>query len=203
MGAYLEVRTLSGPRLVVMEGERLSVGKHESNDLTLPWDASLSRLHAVFERYAAGWCVRDLDSRNGTWVNGERILRERPLRHGDRILLGRTQVVFRADEATARWGPTETQPAERAPELTRRERDVLVALCRRALNEDVFPEPASNREIAEALVVSEAAVRQHLLRLYDKFGIHEGSERRRVRLANQAIRRGAISMGDLWVEDGP
>jgi pSer/pThr/pTyr-binding forkhead associated (FHA) protein len=201
MGAYLEVRTMSGPRLVVMEGERLTVGKHESNDLTLPWDASLSRLHAVFERYAAGWCVRDLDSRNGTWVNGERILRERPLRHGDRIALGRTQLVFRSDEAAVTWSRTE--PTEQAPELTRRERDVLLALCRRALNEDVFPEPASNREIAEALVVSEAAIRQHLLRLYDKFGIHEGGERRRVRLANEAIRRGAVSLAELWVDGGP
>ena len=66
------------------------------------------------------------------------------------------------------------------PELTRRERDVLAALCRPALESDVFTEPASVRQIAEALVVTEAAVKQHLMHLYDKFGIRETGERRRL-----------------------
>ena len=82
------------------------------------------------------------------------------------------------------------------PDLTRRERDVLVALCRPALHGHVFEEPASVREIAAALVVTEAAVKQHLLHLYDKFGIAETGERRRVRLAREAIRRRAVVFSD-------
>jgi pSer/pThr/pTyr-binding forkhead associated (FHA) protein len=198
MRVHLEVRSPSGPRLVTLDGERVTIGKHEANDVCVPWDGSMSRMHAVFERYPAGWCVRDLDSRNGTWVNGERIWRERPLRDSDRILLGRTTVVVRAADPSAAFGIT--QPADPPPELTRRERDVLVALCRRALDEEVFPEPASNAEIAAVLVVSEAAVRQHLLHLYDKFGIHAGEGSRRVRLANEAVKRGAVSVADL--QDG-
>src|SRR5919197_406907 len=85
---------------------------------------------------------------------------------------------------------------ETPPELTRRERDVLVALCRPALGGDVFTEPASVREIAAALVVTEAAVKQHLLHLYDKFGIADTGERRRVRLAREAIRRRAVVLPD-------
>ena len=54
-----------------------------------------------------------------------------------------------------------------------------------------------SREIATALVVTEAAVKQHLLRLYEKFGIHGEGERRRVRLANEAMARRAISLADL------
>jgi tetratricopeptide (TPR) repeat protein len=83
------------------------------------------------------------------------------------------------------------------PELTRRERDVLVALCSPALEQNVFTEPASVREIAEALVVTEAAVKQHLLHLYDKFAIPETGERRRVRLAKEAIRRGAVGQPEF------
>jgi tetratricopeptide (TPR) repeat protein len=83
------------------------------------------------------------------------------------------------------------------PELTRRERDVLVALCLPVLDEDVFPQPASVREIAETLVVTEAAVKQHLLHLYDKFGVTETGERRRVRLAKEAIRRGAVALPEF------
>src|SRR5213593_4451797 len=83
------------------------------------------------------------------------------------------------------------------PKLTRRERDVLAALCRPALDTDVFTEPASVRQIAETLVVTEAAVKQHLLHLYDKFGVTETSGRRRVRLAKEAIRRGAVALPDF------
>ena len=73
----------------------------------------------------------------------------------------------------------------------------LLALCRPVLSADLFTEPASIRLIAEQLVVTEAAVKQHLLRLYDKFGVYESGERRRVRLANEAVRRGAVSLADL------
>jgi DNA-binding CsgD family transcriptional regulator len=65
------------------------------------------------------------------------------------------------------------------------------------LSGDLFTEPASTRDVAAALFVSEAAVKQHLLRLYDKFGLLNDGERRRARLANEAVRRGAVSIADL------
>ena len=83
------------------------------------------------------------------------------------------------------------------PALTKREHDVLVELCRPMLDGDAFTEPASARRIAEVLFVTDAAVKQHLLRLYDKFGIYEGGERRRVRLANEAVRSGAVAASDF------
>jgi DNA-binding NarL/FixJ family response regulator len=70
-------------------------------------------------------------------------------------------------------------------------------LCRPLVTGDVFTEPASIHQIATALVVTDAAVKHHLLRLYDKFAIHEPGERRRVRLANEAINRGAVNLNDL------
>src|SRR5262245_44756328 len=84
------------------------------------------------------------------------------------------------------------------PDLTPRERDVLVALCAPAHSQSVFTEPASVREIAAALVVTDAAVKQHLLHLYEKFGIDCNSGRRRVALAKEAIGRGVM---DLDVPD--
>jgi DNA-binding NarL/FixJ family response regulator len=60
----------------------------------------------------------------------------------------------------------------------------------------VFREPASTRQIASELVVTEAAVKQHLSRLYDKFEVFD-REGRRARLANEAIRRGAVSTGEI------
>ena len=87
--------------------------------------------------------------------------------------------------------------ADELPELTRRERDVVVALCRTALGDGVFTEPATVREIATELVVTDAAVKQHLLHLYDKFEIPADGLHRRVALAREVIRRNVIGLGDL------
>jgi hypothetical protein len=78
-----------------------------------------------------------------------------------------------------------------APELTRREVDVLTSLCRPALSDEAFAMPATAHEIAADLVVTEAAVKQHLLRLYQKFRIPEGPNRR-TRLANEVVALGLV-----------
>jgi hypothetical protein len=199
MATYLEMWTAAGPQVVPLDGDRLTLGSAEDNGIAVPTDRRLSRLHAVLERYPAGWCVRDLGSRNGTFVNGHRIWQDRALRDGDEILAGSSRLVYRAGRAAPVGPPTEA--GEPPPELTSRERDVLVRLCRPLLSPQAFTEPASSREIAAALVVTEAAVKQHLLRLYEKFGIHgtgDGAgDRRRVRLANEVIARRAITLADL------
>jgi pSer/pThr/pTyr-binding forkhead associated (FHA) protein len=193
--AFLEVWSDSGAQLVPLEKPRVTLGRASSNDVPLAWDTKASRVHAVLEQLAPGWCMRDLSSRNGTFLNGERVDRDRPLAAGDEIRIGGTRLVFRAERAAMDAGVTEG--AERPPDLTPRERDVLIALFRPALAGEVFSEPASTREMAKALSVSEPAVKQHLLRLYDKFGIYEGGERRRVRLANEALRRGAVTLAEV------
>ncbi len=198
--AHLEVQGPEGPQLVALEGDRLSIGKGSSNQVVIAWDPTVSRLHALLERVGSGWTVRDLSSRNGTFVNGERIWAERPLHPRDELRVGATRIVFRSDQASDEELITATPLAP--PELTRREREVLTALCRPVLSGEVFTEPASIRDIARELVISEAAVKQHLLRLYDKFAIHEPVERRRVRLANEALRRGAVNIAELRT-DGP
>src|SRR5947209_20039238 len=84
-----------------------------------------------------------------------------------------------------------------AAAITPRERDVLIALCRPAASDELFVEPASVREMAQVLDVTEAAIKQHLLNLYAKFGIGEGDERRRVALARVALRSGVIGLTEL------
>jgi pSer/pThr/pTyr-binding forkhead associated (FHA) protein len=195
-----QVEVVSGVRSsrVELTAERTTVGKAAENDLALPDDATASHLHAVLERYAAGWCVTDLGSSNGTWVNGERIWASRRLRHGDEIRVGQTRLLFR-DPLGAVAEPTEAELAP--PDLTPRERDVLVALCRPLLARDMFTEPAPTRAIAEELVITQAAVKQHLANLYDKFGVDAAQIHRRARLANEALRRGAISLTELELSE--
>jgi DNA-binding CsgD family transcriptional regulator len=190
---YLEMWVDGARERVPLEGDRISIGQSSSNDLALPFDRTVSRVHAVLERVASRWVVRDLGSRNGTFVNGERVFGERPIQTGDEIRVGTVLLLARGDAVAE---GDRTIGAETGPELTRREREVLVALCRPMLSEGVFREPATVRQIAAELVVSEAAVKQHLQRLYDKFGLHE-REGRRARLANEAIRRGLVSTAEI------
>lgn len=195
MKAHIEVMGPEGSELTMLDGDRLSIGKDASNDVVIPWDPAVSRVHALLERIGPGWCVRDLSSRNGTFVNGKRIWSERPLHPTDEIRLGVTRIVFRSDRPSTEEMVTVSPTPP--PEITRRERDVLIALCRPMFSVEVFTEPASIRDIASELVISEAAVKQHLLRLYDKFEIYETGERKRVRLANESIRRGSVSVAEL------
>jgi pSer/pThr/pTyr-binding forkhead associated (FHA) protein len=195
----VEVISGVGSRRVELAADRTTIGKSTENEIAVDDDATASGLHAVLERFAAGWCVTDLGSSNGTWVNGERIWASRRLRHGDEIRVGHTRLVFR-DPLTAAGAATEVEQA--APALTTRERDVLVALCRPLLARDMFTEPASTRAIAEELVITQAAVKQHLANLYEKFGVAPADAHRRAALANEALRRGAVSLTELR-ESGP
>jgi hypothetical protein len=193
---FIEVYRPRGVELVLLQGDRVTVGRAPSNDVVLDHDGTVSSLHAVLERYAGGWTLRDLGSRNGTLVGGERIVAERALRSGEDVRIGDTRIVFRQSAGTP---PTErTVTGERAPQLTPRERDVVRALCRPLFGTDgaaPFRQPATVRQIAATLVVSEGAVKQHLGNLYDKFGL--GAERGRLLLANEALRRGAVTPADL------
>src|SRR3954447_22194990 len=177
-----------------LDGDRMTIGKRQENDVATPDDPTASGLHAVLERFAAGWCVADLGSSNGTWLNGARIWSSQRLRHGDEVRVGQTRLIFR-DFAEVGGAPTDTEEAP--PSLTVRGRDVLVALCRPLLPPDMFTEPASTRAIADELVITQAAVKQHLVNLYDKFGVPAGDSHRRARLANEALRRGAVSLTQL------
>jgi tetratricopeptide (TPR) repeat protein len=95
------------------------------------------------------------------------------------------------------------------PVLTRRERDVLAALCGPLASDRPVAMPASIRDIAAELVVTQAAIKQHLLNLYDKFEVAEGTESRRIALAREAVLRGFLPgvgapapIGDSALDEG-
>jgi hypothetical protein len=197
MDVDLEIWTESRlPSRVTLKGDRAAIGRSSSNEIALDFDAAVSRLHAVVERYPAGWCVRDVGSANGTLLNGERLEGERLLRSGDEIRVGGTRLIFKTHETEPQIAGT-LHIEESPPELTRRERDVLIALCRPLTGSEAFALPATTSQIAAELVVSDAAVKFHLGNLYHKFSIFENGQGRRARLANEALKRGAVSQADL------
>ncbi len=126
---FLEAR--GGPRTVRLElsDKAVSIGRLGDNALVLDLEG-VSRQHCVVEPAGCGWQVRDLDSRNGTRVNGQRVTQV-GLRHGDVIAAGKAQVRF-VDPAQAVRAPG---PAGGAPP------DATLALAPEGVQAD--PVPAS------------------------------------------------------------
>jgi FHA domain len=165
-----------------------TIGRGQSVDVRLD-HPSVSKLHAEIFRRGPYAYVSDLGlSRYGTRVNG-RVVAQRLLEDGDVLSFG--SVRCRVSGLATEQLPECELGRSAIPELTRRELDVVAALCKPALSEDAFVSPATARDIAADLVVTEAAVKQHLLRLYQKLRIPAGPNRR-VRLANEVVAHGLV-----------
>lgn len=105
------LRVLSGARagtLFPLDESVILVGRRAECHLRFDphEDLDVSALHAGFERRDDGWWIRDLGSRNGTWVNRDRVRGERLLRSGDRIRFG-----AEGPEATVHLAAREAVPA--------------------------------------------------------------------------------------------
>jgi pSer/pThr/pTyr-binding forkhead associated (FHA) protein len=74
----------------------LIAGRDGSADIAVPADGYASGRHARFHRGGQADMVEDLDSTNGTFVNGERLHGSRALHPGDVITIGQTQLTYEA-----------------------------------------------------------------------------------------------------------
>lgn len=186
--------------VVTLSARATIVGSDPDRTDVLVDDLTVSGVHAIIEEIAGTFIVHDLGTTNGSFVNDERLLGDRRLRHTDEIRIGQTRLLFRdaASERRRKTAPLEPPPAD----ITRTEKKVLVELVRPMLSAAAFTEPASTRAIAERLYVGKGAVMAHLIRLYQKFGIaSEPGLNRRVALANAAVNRGAVTLRDLDGDD--
>lgn len=196
---YLVFRD-QGERQVLVEltGGELTVGRLDDHDVSLGWDKEVSRVHAQIEQIKGAWFLADDGlSRNGSYVNGERVAGRHRLRDGDRLCFGSTIVGYRASEATDVDSTLGTPSDLGAIELSETQRKVLISLAR-PLAESAFATPATNRVIAEELFLSVDAVKSHLRVLFERFGLTDlPQNQKRASLAASALLNGVISPKDL------
>jgi hypothetical protein len=197
---FVVYRDEGGAQAIVSldELDRLTIGRRPGNEIALEWDSEVSRVHAALERVGADWVVVDDGlSRNGTWINGERVTGRRRLRDGDVIAVGATALAFVAP-GEAGSQPTATAGGPHAGgALTPAQRRVLVALCR-PFRDDRFAVPATNRQIADELVISVDAVKGTLRALFSAFGLDAlPQNRKRAVLAQTVMRSGVVARRDL------
>src|SRR3954468_17705842 len=149
---FLIFRAGDGSQQIVTlatDRDKLVVGREaDVADLPLPWDATVSRVHAILQREGGAWTVLDDGlSSNGTWVNGTRVIGRRRIVDGDTLNCGSVNLIYREP------GKSAASATLKAPErlhggaqLTPAERRVLIALCRPLRDE--FGVPATNKQIA-------------------------------------------------------
>lgn len=210
--AQIEAERVGRPFLVFRDGAdeqaivtvepgaaELWVGRGDSADVRLGWDEEVSALHAQVE-VVRDECtlVDDGLSRNGSYVNGERVHGRRHLRDGDTIRFGRTEVLYRrpgegAPEATAIAGE-----APAVASISPAQRKVLVELCRPYKDGGKFATPATNQEIGAQLHLSVDAVKTHMRALFEKLGVGDlPQNQKRVALVERALQTGAVSSREL------
>ena len=77
-----------------------TIGRSTENDVAFPEDSNISRYHAEIETQGADFWLIDLNSSNGTTINGEKVVKDVLLKNGDVILLGgSSEVIFSTESA--------------------------------------------------------------------------------------------------------
>jgi hypothetical protein len=193
---FLLYRDGDGHQVIVPLTAPVTIGRRAERDVALAWDSEVSRLHAQLEPVGSDWTVVDDGlSRNGTFVNGERVSGRRRLREGDRLVFGDTPVTFRAPADAA--DSTAAIATGAVPPLTETQRKILVALCR-PLKDTAYATPATNRDIAAEVHLSVDAVKAHLRLIFERFGIDDlPQNQKRARLAATALVNGVVRQHDF------
>jgi pSer/pThr/pTyr-binding forkhead associated (FHA) protein len=198
---FLLYRDAQGRQLIVeldRDEPRLNIGRRLENDIALPWDAEVSRIHAQLERMGSDWSLLDDGlSRNGSYVNGDRLVGRRRLRDGDRLCFGETAMLFHAPEQAGSMSTAAVPTGHGTIPLSETDRKVLVALCR-PLRDSAYASPATNREIADEVLLSIDSVKAHLRVIFERFGLSElPQNQKRARLAALALVNGLVRQQDL------
>ncbi|HEX5984788.1 MAG TPA: FHA domain-containing protein [Solirubrobacterales bacterium] len=166
------------PRSVALSAERTVVGRSPEADVVLE-DEAVSWNHLEIERRGEVLMATDLDSRNGTALNGEPLDRPRRLRDGDTLIVGGHRL-----EVSTGGAPVGATVAASEPSvaLNEEERATAAALVAPYRSEGAFAgRPATRAEIAAELHVSERTAQRRLDALAAKLDIPGDAGRDRPR----------------------
>jgi hypothetical protein len=113
MRVVLHVTTGSqaGQKVLLHHGQSIKIGRAEKTDLAFPHDAQMSQEHFAITFSTDGCRLRDLNSTNGTIINGQRVSGEAVLNYGDQIVAGET-VFTLSREGTPSVAVSELDPGD-------------------------------------------------------------------------------------------
>lgn len=178
---------------------RHTVGRDREADIRLDWDSKISGLHAELLSIAGKWVVVDDGlSRNGTYVNGERVQGRWRLQDGDTLVFGDTTLGFHHTRSEVSAVTVVDGEAFTRASLSEAQLRVLTALCRPLKGSPAYGVPATNKQIADELYLSVDAVKTHMKALFAKFDVGDlPQNRKRLRVVELAFKAGIVADRDL------
>jgi pSer/pThr/pTyr-binding forkhead associated (FHA) protein len=173
------------PRSAALEEGRTLVGRGEHCEVRIE-DEAVSTDHLEISRHGSTLLATDLDSRNGTLLNGAPLEGTRRLRNGDVLVAGGVRLEVAVPPQLRR---DSTVAAPRSSiELTAEERETATVLVRPYRAPEVRAgRPATRAELAEALHVSERTAQRRLDALARKLGVASDAGRERPRLIAERV----------------
>jgi predicted component of type VI protein secretion system len=181
-----------------LQGAVVTIGRAACADVVIEGDLLVSRLHAKLERAGGVWTIVDDGlSRNGTFVNGQRVIGRVRLHDRDEIRVGVSVLTYCAPAEPDGPHTLIGEALPTAARLTAAQRAVLVALCRPYRVDRHYATAPTNQQIADELCLSVDAVKTHLRILFHKFGVeHLPQNQKRARLAEMALEFGLVPPHD-------
>ncbi|HET9942572.1 MAG TPA: FHA domain-containing protein, partial [Terriglobia bacterium] len=168
----------------LLGGAEVVIGRGGAADLLLP-SLHVSRRHARLTSSGTGYEIEDLESRYGTFLNGERVSRS-TLRHGDRIVFGKgEEFVFYVDAAEARQDLDTTKIVQRSltdlgrvlpSEASDLEKMLCVLNLQNEWSQVFTPDNALNQILESALTISGAERAFIMTQQADGFGYAAGMD---------------------------
>jgi len=177
-----------------------AVGRDDSNEIRLT-ERNISRKHAVLKKNGDGWVVRDLESYNGTYVNGGRVAGEQHVAHTDIVQLGDYRLEFHDEGKLQPALPEQTAvPAALAPHH-RPDRFVVVVGPQPGQEFYLDREHFSLGRSEEAdISVNHSSVSRIHAELFavgnGRYEIIDKGSANGIRINGQEVRRGFIEAGD-------
>ena len=86
------------PKVVSLINDITVLGRSAQADIPIPSDGNCSRRHCQIRKWAGKFLLEDLQSHNGTFVNGDKVEKAHELCDGDLISIGDTTVLFKVDK---------------------------------------------------------------------------------------------------------
>jgi pSer/pThr/pTyr-binding forkhead associated (FHA) protein len=147
----------------------IQLGKGPRNDIVIA-DPAVSSAHAIISYADGKYSIRDLGSRNGTFVDGERLTEPRVLQHGDVVGLGLSKLTFRLADHDRTASVSEATVAAVPPPLTEESVANAVVSAGLAKQEDIdrVRADAEKRRLCRALVEEGVASESPLRDLLSK-----------------------------------
>ncbi|MDA3957138.1 FHA domain-containing protein [Oceanispirochaeta sp.] len=156
--------------IIPVDKNEILIGRSTECSLILQ-APSVSRKHSLIRLFGEGVYLKDLGSRNGTFVNGVRIIEEKQLRNNDIIRLG--ELEFRLRELDENEEKTRIDAGKEIENefihhygLSGREEEVLYLLLK----------GLKTKEIAKKLFISQGTAKNHVLSIYAKTDCHSRIE---------------------------